>query len=307
MTPRKVVALAGGTGSAKLLRGLAPLGGALTVVSNVGDNVWVHGLYVCPDLDTAMYTLAGVANRRHGWGIEGDTFAALAQLESMGEEAWFALGDRDLATHIVRTEALRRGRSLTEVTGSLARSFGLRPGILPVTDSTVETVVETDCGDLGLQEFWVREKGRPKVLGVRYEGAEGASPSRAVAEAIRSADRIVVCPANPVTSIGPMLAVRGLREALAGARARVTALSPMSGKRPFSGPAAKLMAGTGATPDSAGVAGLYAGFLDAILVDRADRSLMPRIERLGVACRATDARLGTAAAARRVAKELLRA
>jgi len=301
----RVVALAGGTGSAKFLRGLASVRCDLTVVSNVGDNVWMHGLYVCPDIDIAMYTLAGVADGKRGWGVEGDTFTTLSQLGSLGRETWFALGDKDLATHILRTAALRDGKTLTEATEELARRYGVRARILPATDSPVETKVFTKDGEMGLQEFWVRRGGRPAVTGVRYEGAESSSVTPQVREAILGADAVVLCPANPVTSIGPMLAVRGLEDSLARARAKVAALSPMSGRLPFSGPAAKLLKACGVRPDSLGVATLYLGFIDAMIIDRKDERMAPKIDALGVRCRRSDTALATPAAERRLARELL--
>jgi LPPG:FO 2-phospho-L-lactate transferase len=301
----KVVALAGGTGSAKLLRGLASLECELTVVANVGDNTWMHGLLVCPDLDTAMYTLAGVSDRTHGWGLRGDTFSVLKQLGELGQETWFALGDRDMATHILRTKWLKEGRTLTQVTRDLCRGYGTRAEILPVTDSRLETRVLTPRGEMDLQEFWVKKRGKPRVTGIRYDGASEAAVTREVEESVVKADCIIVCPANPVTSIGPMLAVRGLRKALASARARISALSPMVGSAPFSGPAAKLMKAAGRSPDSVGVAKMYSDFLDEIIVSRRDRRMADTIEHLGVRCRYSDTRLGSPAAERRIARELL--
>ncbi len=205
----RVVALAGGTGSAKLLRGLASFDLDLTVIANVGDNVWMHGLYVCPDIDIAVYTLAGLADRRRGWGIEGDTFSVLKQLGSLGQETWFGLGDRDFATHIVRTRALKEGRTLTQVTQAACRAHKVRAKVIPATDSTLETRIVTPEGELNLQEFWVKKQGRPAVTAVRYEGASSATLTKEVETSIDKADYIVVCPANPITSIAPMLAIPG--------------------------------------------------------------------------------------------------
>ncbi len=303
----RVVALAGGTGSAKLLRGLSSIECDLTVVANVGDNVWMHGLYVCPDVDIAMYTLAGVAHKKRGWGIQGDTFSVLKQLGAIGRETWFALGDRDLATHIVRTKLIREGATLTEATEQLCRGFKVRTKVLPATDSPLSTMILTHGGEMNLQEFWVKRRGGPTVLGVRYEGASSAKASEKAVRAIERADSVVICPANPVTSVGPILAVDGIRSALAKGQARVAALSPMVGAAPFSGPAAKLMKATGTSPDSLGVAALYLDFLDAIIVSRTDRGLAPGIARLGVRCHLSDTRLGSPAAERRLARELLEA
>ncbi len=303
----RVVALAGGTGSAKLLRGLASLVRDLTVVSNVGDNFWAQGLYVCPDVDIAMYTLAGVANPATGWGLRGDTFRTLSQLGALGEETWFALGDLDMATHLVRTRLLKEGRSLTQATDSLRMAFGVSQKILPLTDDHVETRVVTRAGSLHLQEFWVRERGRPAVRKVEYSGAGKASPTPSVRKAVAQADRIVVCPANPVTSVGPMLAVPGFLEDLSSSRGRVTALSPMVGRAPFSGPAGKLMKAFGVRPDSAGVAKMYSRFLDAVVIDSRDADMAPEIERTGVKCATSDTLMKTPDDEVRLSKELLTA
>jgi LPPG:FO 2-phospho-L-lactate transferase len=303
----KVVALAGGTGSAKLLRGLAALDCELTVVANVGDNAWIHGLYVCPDVDISVYTLANVADRERGWGIQGDTFAALKQLGVLGEETWFALGDRDLATHILRTRALRDGRTLTQATEEICRALGVSERVLPATDSPLETRILTPEGEMNLQEFWVKMRGRPRVNGVRYQGASTASVTEQVEEAIGEADSVIVCPANPITSIGPVLSVHGLRESLARTPARVSALSPMVGNAPFSGPAAKMMRASGAGASSLGVARLYLDFLDAMIIHRTDRRMAAGIERLGIRCHLSDTGLRSPARARRLAKELIAA
>ncbi len=303
----KVVALAGGTGSAKLLRGLSALGVELTVVGNVGDNIWMHGLYVCPDLDIAMYTLAGVENRRLGWGLEGDTFRALAQLGRMGESTWFSLGDMDLAISVLRTKLLREGRALTAVTEKLRRALGVRQRLLPISDEPVETRIVTPAGELHLQEFWVRERGRPTVKGVKYAGSSRARPTKEVEAAIADADRIVLCPANPVTSIGPMLAVQGFPELLARAGGRVSSLSPLVGRTPFSGPAGKLMKAVGLRADSVGAAERYSGFLDSMIIHERDASLVSAIEKLGIVCRLSNTKMSGPRDERRLAKELLEA
>ncbi|MDG6901435.1 MAG: 2-phospho-L-lactate transferase [Nitrososphaerota archaeon] len=303
----KVVALAGGTGSAKLLRGLATLTSQLTVVANVGDNFWFHGLYVCPDVDIACYTLAGVADAKKGWGVEGDTFKALGQLGDLGEETWFRLGDMDLAASMVRTGLLRAGRSLTEVTLRLAKALEVPYPILPATDSAVETWMRTESGAMHLQEFWVRERGRPRVTEVEYRGARRASPTRQVERALAQADKVVLCPANPITSIGPIVAVNGMRKLLSRSKAEVVALSPMIGARPYSGPAGRLMRQLGLRPDSAGVASLYSGFIDRLVIDRSDLALSEKVAESGVECSAADTRMRSRSDERRVARVLLEA
>ena len=279
----KVVALAGGTGSAKLLRGLSRLPVDLTVVGNVGDNFWTYGVYVCPDLDVATYTLAGISGPR-GWGVAGDTFRVLDSLSRLGRDTWFRLGDKDLAVCLRRTELMRKGFTLTEATRQIVRSLGVSTSILPLTDQPVETMIMTPSGELHLQEFWVRERGEPKAIGVRYKGARSAKPSRDVATAIREADRVVICPANPVTSVGPMLAVSGFRRLIAEADARVVALSPMQGGAPFSGPAGKMLRATKSRPDSVGVARLYSDLLDCLLISEFDSAMADQVRSLGIEC-----------------------
>ena len=301
----RVVALAGGTGSAKLLRGLSALDVDLTVVANVGDNFWVHGLYVCPDLDIAMYTLAGLANRKQGWGIEGDTFRTLTQLGQIGERTWFALGDMDIATQMVRTEMLREGLTLTSVTERLRKAFRVVQAILPLTDDPVETRILTPAGYVHLQEFWVRDRGRPAVRSVAYRGASQARFTEEVERAVERADRVVICPANPVTSIGPMLAVPGFSRRLSRTKARVAALSPMVGRVSFSGPAAKLMKAVGMRSDSVGVAQMYSEFLDSLVIDRSDEGIAGQIEELGIECVPSDTLMKDRSEEKRIAKEML--
>ena len=303
----KVTALAGGTGSAKLLRGLVAAGADLTVVANVGDNFWIHGLYVCPDVDIAVYSLAGIADASRGLGIDGDTFAMLGQLRTLGGEAWFSLGDRDLAVHLFRTNLMRAGASLTEITDKVRARLGVLQAVLPATDGSLETHILTEEGKMHLQEFWVKKRGDPRVLGVSYDGAEGCKATARVLKAVADADRIVLCPANPVTSIGPILSIPGVRTALKAARGRVVGVSPMRGSSPFSGPAGKLLQGTGVRADAAGVVGMYADFLDAILVDGTDAPVADEVLRLGVELVVVDIEMAGVSGEARVAGEVLRA
>jgi LPPG:FO 2-phospho-L-lactate transferase len=303
----KVVALAGGTGSAKLLSSLRQLPIDLTVVANVGDNLWTYGVYVCPDVDIAMYTLAGMADADKGWGIRGDTFKALTQLSRVGVETWFRLGDIDLAFCLARTELMRKGLPLTEATEKVRKSLGVRIPILPVTDAEVETRLDTSRGDVHLQEFWVRDRGRPHVVNVWYKGARNAHLSPLVVSAMSNADRIIICPANPVTSIGPMLAIPGLPRLLSKSKAHIVALSPMVGRAPFSGPAGKLMKATGVRTDSVGVALHYRSFLDAMVISESDPEMCAEIEALGIDCSTTDTRLKGPEDALRLSKVLLQA
>ncbi|MDA4117870.1 MAG: 2-phospho-L-lactate transferase [Thaumarchaeota archaeon] len=282
----RVVALSGGTGSSKFLRGLQKLA-KFTVVANVADNGWFHGLYVCPDIDTVTYTLAGLADIAQGWGLAGDTFRALDRLKLLGsDDTWFKLGDLDLATHIFRTEMMRRGRSLTEVTMRIARSLGVVDWpIIPASDQHVETrILTAERGDLHLQEFWVRERGGLSVKGVRYKGVKRARATDEVATSIEAAERIIIPPANPITSIMPIVAIGDMRGMLDRSKARRVAISPMIGRGAVSGPAAKLMVAKNHKPTSEGVARLYEGLIDVLVIDEGDRAQSKEIEKRGISC-----------------------
>jgi LPPG:FO 2-phospho-L-lactate transferase len=270
----KVTAIAGGTGAAKLLRGLAACLGPrdLTVVGNTGDDVEVWGLHVSPDLDTVTYALAGRLDVERGWGLAGETFRCLEAMAALGAETWFNLGDRDLATHLYRTRQLRNGVPLSAVTAEIARRLGLGARLLPMSDDPVRTRVRTPEGWLGFQEYFVRDKAMVEVLDVAYAGAESARPAPGVVDAIAEADVIVVCPSNPVTSVGPVLAVPGIVPALAAARRPVVGVSPIVGGAAISGPAADLMRARGLPVSPAGVACAYAPWLDILLIDAGDRA-----------------------------------
>lgn len=252
------------------------------MISNVGDNFWNHGLYVTPDIDIAVYTLAGLEDPLKGWGIRDDTFNALAQLARMGEETWFNLGDRDLATSIFRTEQLAQGRRLGEITSAICQKLGVKQKVVPATDDRLETFVTTRTGAMHLQEFWVKNRGEPEVTGVEYRGEDGAKAERGAIEALEGAERIVFCPANPVTSIMPILAVDGIRQAISASGARKVAVSPMVGGAPVTGPAGKLMRAIGLEPNSLAVAGLYKGLVDCLMIDAADAHYSAAIEKEGV-------------------------
>ncbi len=303
----KVVLLAGGTGSAKLTRGFKSIPVDLKVISNIGDNFWTYGVYVCPDIDVATYALAGIGDRDRGWGVAGDTFRVLSRLSRLGAETWFKLGDADLAACLARTELMRRGKTLTEATDAIRRALGVRAEVLPASDGPIETKVVTPKGVLHLQEFWVRDRGGPRVVDVRYDGARRARATVEVASAISGADRIVICPANPVTSIGPMLAIPGFSRLLQKAPGRKIALSPMEGARPFSGPAGRFMKARGVRPDSVGVAGLYAKLVDSIVISASDSRMGGRIRELGVECLVTMTRMAGPEDELRLAKELIEA
>lgn len=304
-----VVAVSGGTGSSKFLRGLREET-AFAAVANVGDNEWFHGLYVCPDVDTVTYAMAGILDTERGWGVRGDEFRALGQLKRLGaERTWFNIGDADLGVHILRTAMMEGGKTLTEVTREIAERLGVRGcEILPATDSTVSTrIVTKEMGELSLQEFWVRERGLPAPKRVRYAGASAARPTREVLARLESAERVILAPANPVTSTMPTLSVGGFRRALLRSRARKVAVSPMIGRGAFSGPAAGLMAASGLEPTSEGVARLYRGLVDAMVLDESDRAQARAIERMGIECRFTSTLMKSAEDERRLGKAAMEA
>jgi LPPG:FO 2-phospho-L-lactate transferase len=285
----RVTALAGGTGAAKLLRGIAACVEPrdLTVVINTGDDAEIWGLHVSPDLDSVMYALAGVLDTARGWGRADETFHCLAAMAAYGAPTWFSLGDRDLATHIERTRALRSGRSLSQVTATLARALGVTARLLPMSDEPVRTTIRTPDGTLGFQEYFVRDKCQAEVVGVDYDGAAAARPAPGVVDALTGADVVVVCPSNPVTSIGPILAVPGIVDALTRARA-IVAVTPIVGGAAVSGPAAALMRARGLPVSPAGVAQAYAPWLRTLLIAPADAAVAPALAECSVRAVATD-------------------
>jgi len=279
----RLVALAGGTGAAKLLRGLDALleRGAMTVVGNTGDDAEIWGLHVSPDLDTVCYTLGGLLDEERGWGLRDESFRTLGEMVRFGEPTWFNLGDRDLATHLHRTRLLAEGRSLSEVTAKLAADLGVRHAVLPMSDQPVRTRVLGPDGWLGFQEYFVREKTQVEVRAVEYAGAPEARPAPGLVEAIGTTDAVLVCPSNPVTSVGPILSVPGIVEALHSTRAPVLAISPIVGGRAVSGPAGRLMAARGLPVSALGIAQSYADWLDILMIDDEDAALAPSIEAAG--------------------------
>lgn len=281
----KITALAGGTGAAKLLRGLGRVLDPhdLTVIVNTGDDAEIWGLHVSPDLDTVCYTLGGVIDEGKGWGLTGETFHALDQIARFGEPVWFNLGDRDLATHLHRTRLLREGHTLTEVTRAIAQALQVTATVLPMSDQPVRTRILGPDGWLAFQEYFVREKAQVDVRAVNYAGAPVARPAPGVLNALRTADAVLVCPSNPITSIGPILAVPGLVEGLRATEAIVVAVSPIVGGDAVSGPAGRLMAGAGLPVSATGVARAYAGWLDVLVFDEQDRALAPEVRAAGAA------------------------
>ncbi len=286
--PPRVLAVSGGVGGAKLAVGLSRLlpPENLTIVVNTGDDETFHGLYVSPDIDTVVYALAGMTNRETGWGVEGDSFRAMDALGRLGGETWFRLGDLDLAMHLRRTELLALGRTLSEATREICDALGVRHPVVPMSDAPVRTVVRTaEHGEMAFQEYFVRRACEPRIAGVRFAGAENAPPSPAFAAALESADAIVFCPSNPVVSVGPVLAVRGVREAITRFRGPRVAVSPIVGGRALKGPAAKMMTELGEDASNAGVARRCAGLADALILDESDADDAAAVEAAGMSAR----------------------
>jgi LPPG:FO 2-phospho-L-lactate transferase len=306
MSPR-VTLLSGGVGGAKLALGLAGVlePERLTVIANTGDDIELFGLRICPDADILAYTLAGRVNADTGWGIAGDTFAALDVTRSLGGTGWFNLGDRDLGLHLFRTELLRQGVGLAEITARIARALGLRCTLLPMCEQPLTTRIVTDAGELHLQEYLVRKRAAPEVRAVRFAGSEAATPAPGVLEALSGADVVILAPSNPLISIAPILAVPGLREALRAGRAFRVAVSPLVAGRSLKGPTDRMLAQLGHEVSALGVARLYADVLDAFVLDEQDAAAIPAIEALGLRCVALPTVMSDLAAKQALARALL--
>ena len=284
MSSPRVLALAGGVGGAKLVVGLTEClkPAELVVGVNTGDDDIFHGLHVSPDLDTMMYTLAGLSNPETGWGLHGETFEALSMLRRYGVETWFNLGDRDLATHIRRTQLLGQGQTLSEVTSQLSAALGVEHSIVPMSDQPVRTMLETSEGRLSMQEYFVQRRAQPDVSAVHYEGAAKASPSPGLVEGLDQAQWLVICPSNPALSVHPIVALAGMKERLAGFPGTRVAVSPIVGNDAVRGPAGRIMAGLGHEVSVVGVARAYREFCDVLVIDRQDEALAPAVADVGL-------------------------
>lgn len=304
-----IVVLAGGVGAARFLQGLVQLvpQERLTVIVNTGDDRDFYGLHVSPDLDIVMYTLAGVVDETHGWGIRNDTYNTMQQLTRYGNDDWFMLGDRDLATHIHRTNLLRQGKTLSEVTDELRRHFGLEMRILPMTDQPVATHIRTPAGLLHFQEYMVKRRCAGEVQDVIFIGAKQARPAPGVLDALKDAEAILLPPSNPIVSIGSILAVPGIHDMLHEASGMIVAVSPIVSGAPIKGPADKLMRGLGIEVSAAGVARCYRDFLDVMVIDEQDAHLLSEIEDLGIPAIATNTIMRDDAAKAALARTVLEA
>jgi LPPG:FO 2-phospho-L-lactate transferase len=302
-----IVVLTGGTGGAKFVYGLSRVLAPeeLTVVVNTGDDHEWWGLYVSPDVDSITYVLANMLSTERGWGVRGDTFHCLQAMRELGEPAWFSLGDRDLATHLLRTKLLSQGQTLSEVSSHMAKKLGVRSRILPMSDMRVETRVDTPAGDLSFEEYFVKRWYQDPVNGVRFAGASEAVPAPGVCQAISSSEAVLLAPSNPVTSIGPILAVPGIREALATTAAQIVAVSPIIGDAAVSGPAGHLMTALGLPVSIAGIAQAYKDFLDILIVDQSDAALARQLTSHCLQVHSTDILMRTAEDKIRIARTAL--
>ena len=285
-----ITVLAGGVGAARFLQGVIQIvpQADLVVIGNTGDDKEFYGLYVSPDLDIVTYTLAGVVNEQTGWGIKDDTFFTMNQLTKMGYEDWFKIGDKDFATHILRTDLLSKGQTLTEVTEKIMRYYGLNFKLLPMSNDPVSTHIVTPEGRIHFQEYMVKHKTQDEVLGIEFIGLPAAKPAPGVLDCILRAEIVIVAPSNPLVSIGSILSVSGVKEALKSTSAKVVAVSPIVGGMTIKGPADKMMRGLGMQVSAVGVAEYYRDFLDAIIIDNTDMEQKNEIERMGIKALATD-------------------
>jgi len=280
----KITALAGGVGASKLLLGLYEVMDPtlLTIIVNTGDDIVLHGLRISPDLDIVTYTLVGVVDPKKGWGLRAETFLALKHLAAYGRPNWFNLGDRDLATHIHRTALLAEGKTLSQAADSIRIALGVKSHILPMSDDPIPTIIDSNEGELHFQEYLVKRRGEPVVKGIRFAGAESAKPAPGVLEAIREADRILICPSNPLISIGPILGVPQIRDELRARKEKVVAVCPIVGGKSLKGPSDKMLAQLGHDSSALGVAKLYADFTGTFVIDPADNSQSAAIFALGM-------------------------
>jgi len=305
--PKTITALAGGVGASKLLLGLYEVmdPGALTVVVNTGDDITLHGLKISPDLDIVTYTLAGIVDPTKGWGFRGETFHALKRLAAFGRANWFNLGDRDLATHIHRSALLAEGKSLSDATESIRLALGVKSRILPMSDESVPTIIDSSEGALHFQEYLVKRRAEPVVRGIRFDGVENARPAHGVLQAISDANRIVICPSNPLISIGPILAVHGVREALRARKKDVVAVCPIVGGKSLKGPSDKMLEQLGYRTSAEGVANLYADFAGTFVIDPFDKSQAQEINKLGMKVVVLPTVMKTGAQKRKLASAIL--
>ena len=277
-----ITLLAGGTGSVKLARGLSKTTNELTVVSNIADNIWIHGLYICPDIDTIMYGLAGLLDKSRGWGVADDSFVFMEQMKRLEQDYWFKIGDKDLALHIVRTNFLKEGKSLSWITEWIRKKLSVSPVIIPASDDHFETRIETPIGDMHIQEYWVKHRAELDISKIRYKDIEKVIPSVKALKAIRNSDMIVIAPGNPISSIGPITSIPAIRKELSLRKEKVVAVSPLIGNTALSGPASKYMNAMGIESSPIGIASHYADVVSNLVISESDKEYENQIRNIGV-------------------------
>lgn len=302
-----ITVLAGGTGSIKIIRGLASCTSNLSIISNIGDNFWFNGLYVCPDIDTCIYGLAGILDKGRGWGIRNDSFSYLNSMKLLGEETWFQIGDKDLITHFIRTKMLSKGYSLSTVVKWIAlNQYNIIKKIIPVSDTHVETRIVTNKGDMNIQEFWVKNKAKPRVLDVYYKNSERAKCNKDALRIIRSSDIIIIAPANPISSIAPILSLNQIKEELIEQRDKIIAISPVIGNKAISGPARKYLSAKGIESSVLGIAKFYSQLISKIVIDNSDSSFSKEINKIGVSSFETNILMNNSKEEKRLARFILK-
>ena len=277
-----ITLLAGGTGSVKLARGLSKTTDELAVVSNIADNIWIHGLYICPDIDTIMYGLAGLLDKSRGWGVADDSFVFMEQMKRLEQDYWFKIGDKDLALHIVRTKFLKEGKSLSWITEWIRKKLSVSPVIIPASDDHFETRIETPIGNMHIQEYWVKHHAELDISKIRYKDIEKVIPSVKALEAIRNSDIIVIAPGNPISSIGPITSISAIRKELSLRKEKVVAVSPLIGNAALSGPASKYMNAMGIESSPIGIASHYADVVSNLVISESDKEYENQIRNIGV-------------------------
>jgi len=302
-----ITVLAGGTGSIKIIRGLARCTSDFAIIPNIGDNFWFNELYVCPDIDTCIYGLAGILDKERRWGIKKDSFYYLNCMKVLGKETWFQIGDKDLITHIIRTKMLSKGFSLSTIVKWIAHNqYNIKNKIIPVSDTHIETRIVTNKGDMNIQEFWVKNKAKPKVLDVYYQNSKRAKCNKDALKIIRSSDIIIIAPANPISSIAPILSLAQIKEELIEQRERVIAISPVIGNKAISGPAGKYLRAKGIESSALGIAKFYSQLISKIVIDNSDSNLSKAIKKMGVSSVETNIMMNNAEEEKRLGRLILK-
>ena len=283
-----ITLIAGGTGSVKLARGLSKVADNLTVITNVADNIWLHGLYICPDIDTVTYGLSGLLDKSRGWGVIDDSFVFMEQMNKLGQDYWFKIGDKDLALHTIRTRFINEGRPLSWITEWVRKRLSISTVILPASDQHFETRIKTSVGEMHIQEYWVKNHAELDILNIRYEGIEQADPNPKTLEAIRNSDMIVIAPGNPISSIGPITAMPSIRKELELRKNEVIAVSPIIGNQALSGPASKYLEVMGIESSPAGIASYYSDISSNLVISESDIDYEKQIQNYGVDVYKTD-------------------